>query len=101
MKHLESDVLLQKNSKVSILIYNTEVSLLHDQVLATEAIANSLGQVEVDGGTLFGPPLDQALKIIKKNKDSYDQFMLCLMTDGEAEYPTKELKKYTKNQEIM
>jgi hypothetical protein len=23
------------------------------------------------------------------------------MTDGEAEYPTKELKKYTKNLEIM
>ncbi len=75
--------------------------MLQDQALATEALANSLAQVEVDGGTLFGPPLNQALKIIKKNKDSYDQFMLCLMTDGEAEYPTKEIKKYTKNQEIM
>ena len=101
LKHLESDVLLQKNSKVSILIYNTEVSLLQDQALATEALADSLEQVEVDGGTQFGPPLDQALKMIKKNIETYDQFMVCLMTDGEAVYPTKELKKYTKNLEIM
>jgi uncharacterized protein with von Willebrand factor type A (vWA) domain len=75
--------------------------MLCDQALATEALGNLLAQVEVDGGTLFGPPLNQALKIIKKNKDSYDQFMLCLMTDGEAGYHEKEIKKYTKNQEIM
>ncbi len=75
--------------------------MLCEQALATEALGNLLAQVEVDGGTLFGPPLNQALKIIKKNKDSYDQFMLCLMTDGEAGYPEKEIKKYTKNQEIM
>ena len=39
--------------------------------------------------------------MIKKNIETYDQFMVCLMTDGEAVYPTKELKKYTKNLEIM
>ena len=101
LKRLESDVLLQKNSKVSILIYNSDVTVLHDQELATEALANSLQQVVVEGGTEFAPPLNQILNIMKRDVANYDQFMVCLMTDGEAKYPSKEINKITKNQEIM
>jgi uncharacterized protein with von Willebrand factor type A (vWA) domain len=39
------------------------------------------------GGTNFDAPLFKANEIMNKYKNQYDKFIVCLMTDGEANYP--------------
>ena len=44
------------------------------------------------GGTCFDPPLDMAKGLMEKYQNNYDSFVLVMMSDGEASYPSSAIK---------
>ncbi len=45
-----------------------------------------------NGSTSFEAPLEMALTIMENYKQETGQYILCLMTDGEASYPKDSIK---------
>jgi Mg-chelatase subunit ChlD len=41
-----------------------------------------------NGGTDFDPPLHMAKDLMEKYQNNYDSFVLVMMSDGEADYPS-------------
>jgi hypothetical protein len=48
-------------------------------------------------GTFFDPPLDLALKHMEANNDKYKNFVVCMMTDGQAAYPNVAVEAIKKS----
>jgi hypothetical protein len=53
----------------------------------TQAILKGL--TSPNGGTDFNPPLNMAKGLMDKYEKSYDSFLLFMMSDGEAGYPSE------------
>lgn len=51
----------------------------------------------VDGGTDFGPPMQNMRQCIQNSIDKYDRHIVCFMSDGWAAYPKDDLELIVKD----
>ena len=56
-----------------------------------------LDSVDTSGGTDFDAPLHMAKELMDKNNNSYDCFILVMMSDGEAGYPSDGIEEINKS----
>ena len=83
---IEKNIILKNNSKVSIITYNSVAKLEIEAEVPSQSILSSL--LEPDGGTNFNPPLNLAKDLMVKHQGNFDSFVLVMMSDGEAAYPS-------------
>jgi uncharacterized protein with von Willebrand factor type A (vWA) domain len=75
------------NSKVSIITYNSDAKLEIEAKVPSKDML--LGLKSPGGSTNFDPPLNIAKRLMEKYNDSCDSFILVMMSDGDAAYPSE------------
>lgn len=54
-----------------------------------------------EGGTDFEKPLNMALNHMQVNNAKYQSFVVCMMTDGQADYPANAVNAILRAPEIV
>lgn len=99
MTTASADVQLQAKSRVSIITYDDKCFLIRDQQIPHLNVANNIEMNE--GGTDFEKPLNMALNHMQVNNAKYQSFVVCMMTDGQADYPANAVNAILRAPEIV
>ena len=92
---IEEDDILMNNSKVSIITYNSDAKLEIEAKVPSQDMLSGLKSP--GGSTNFDPPLNIAKGLMEKYHEHYDSFILVMMSDGDAPYPSLGVKNIKKS----
>ena len=84
-----------------MIAYNDKPHIMCAEALPSESILEAFQNIKAEGGTDFGPPLQMAFQIMQQKVNDYDQFVVCLMTDGESQQPAQEIQAIKRAPDVM